>query len=56
MHVVPVREYGVAAEPERLGKIARRRRQPIAELVGDDDEVALGIEHASRPISQSISV
>ncbi len=46
VHVVPVREQRIAAETERLGQVARRGRQPVAQLVGDDDEVALGIEDA----------
>src|SRR5437868_1489946 len=49
MHIVPVREQRIAPETKRLGKIARRCRQPVAELVWNDDEVALGIEHAFPP-------
>ena len=49
VHIVPVREHRIAPGAERLREIARRGREPVAELIGNDDEIAFGIENAIPP-------
>ena len=48
VHIVPMREDWIAADAEGLGEIARRGGEPVAELVRNDDEVPIGIEHPPR--------